>query len=133
VDLVDDRTVRQGRGVGIWALRFVLGLAFAYVATTKITGTGNTIDYFQAIGWGQWFRYATGWGDLVGTALLFVPRLTFYGAILITFNIGLGSVISLTVLHHDPKWGGPVMVLVPLILTSLAALLAWLTRPRRVI
>jgi hypothetical protein len=35
------------------------------------------------------------------------------------------------VLHGNPRWGGPVMEFAPLVLTLLAATLAWLTRRHR--
>jgi putative oxidoreductase len=125
------RETGKGRTIAIWALRVILGLLFLAVGTTKLTGTGNTIDYFAAIGWGQWFRYLTGFLDVVGAALLFVPRATCYGAIVLLCSVGTGALISLTVLRGNPDWGRPVMVLVPLLLTLLTGLLAWLTRPRR--
>ncbi len=115
----------------IWALRILLGLVFLAVGTTKLTGTGNTVEYFTAIAWGQWFRYLTGIADIAGAALLFLPRWTFYGAVVLTCSAALGTLISLTVLRGNPTWGTPVMVGVPLILTSLAAVEAWLTRPQQ--
>jgi putative oxidoreductase len=123
----------KGRTIAVWALRVVLGLVFLAVGTTKLTGTGNTIEYFTAIGWGQWFRYLTGVLDIAGSVLLFVPRWTCYGAIVLACSVGTGTLISLTVLRGNPTWGGPEMVAVPLVLTLLAAALAWLTRPRRVL
>jgi putative oxidoreductase len=121
----------KGRTVATWTLRVVLGLIFLEVGITKLAGTGNTIDYFEAIGWGQWFRYLTGVLDIAGAALLFIPRWTCYGAIVLTGSVGLGTLISLTVLRGNPIWGVPVMILIPLILTLLAAVLALLTRPHR--
>jgi len=120
------------RTIAIWALRVALGLAFLAIGTTKLTGTGQTIEYFAAIGWGQWFRYLTGLLDIVGAALLFVPRWTFCGAIVLACTVGLATLISLTLLRGDPTCGGSEMVSVPLVLTLLAAVLAWLTRPHRV-
>lgn len=76
------------RTIAIWALRVVLGLIFLAVGATKLTGTGNTVEYFAAIGWGQWFRYLTGVLDIAGAALLFVPRWTCYGAIVLTCSVG---------------------------------------------
>ena len=118
------------RTIAIWALRVVLGLLFLVVGTSKLTGTGNTKEYFAAIGWGQWFRYLTGLLDIVGTALLFVPRWTCYGAIVLACSVGLAAVLSLTLLRDNPTWGGSQMVLVPVVFALLAATLAWLTRPR---
>jgi len=47
----------------------VLGLIFLYVGATKLTETGNTVENFAAIGWGQWFRYFTGALDIAGVVL----------------------------------------------------------------
>jgi uncharacterized membrane protein YphA (DoxX/SURF4 family) len=119
------------RTIAIWALRVVLGLTFLAVGTSKLMGTGHTVEYFAAIGGGQWFRYLTGILDIAGAALLFVPRWTCYGAIVLACSVGLATLISLTLLRGNPMWGGSEMVLVPLVITLLAAVLAWLTRPHR--
>ena len=112
-------------------LRVVVGLVFLVIAATKLVGTADTVEYFEAIGWGQWFRYLTGSLDLVGATLLFVPRHTFYGTLALISSVGTATVLSMTVLSGDPHWGGPAYVLQPLILTSLTAALAWLTWPLR--
>lgn len=122
----------KGRTIAIWILRIVLGLLFLYLGTTKLTGTGGTVEYFAAIGWGQWFRYLTGFLDIAGVVLLFVPRATCYGAIVLACSVGTATLISLTVLRGDPTWGGPIMIAVPLVMTLLAITLAWLTRPSRI-
>jgi hypothetical protein len=108
-----------------------VGITFLTVGIAKLTGTGNTVEYFAAIGWGQWFRFATAVCDLAGATLLFVPRWTCYGAMLLTATVGMATLISITRLQGDPAWGGSEMVAVPFVLTGLAALLAWLTRPGR--
>jgi putative oxidoreductase len=119
------------RTIAIWVLRVVLGLIFLSVGMAKLTGTANTVEYFAAIGWGQWFRYLTGLLDIVGVALLFVPRWTCYGAIVLASSVGMAASISLILLRRDPIWGGPEMALVPLVITLLAVALAWMTRPPR--
>lgn len=119
------------RAVPIWVLRVVLGLTFLAVGTTKLTGTGNTVEYFAAIGWGQWFRYLTGFLDIAGALLLFLPRRTCFGAVVLACSVGTGTLISFTVLRGNPTWGSPEMVAIPLLLTLLCAGLAWLTRPHR--
>ena len=120
------------RTIAIWALRVVLGLTFLAVGTSKLMGTGHTVEYFAAIGWGQWFRYLTGILDIVGVALVFVPKWTCFGAIVLACSVGVGTMISLTVLRGDPTWGSSEMVVVPFVLTILALVLAWLTRPHQV-
>ncbi len=117
------------RAIAAWSLRVLLGLMFLLVGIGKLSGTGNTVEYFTAIGWGQWFRYLTGMFDIVGAGLLFVPRCTCYGAAVIAASAGLATVISLSVLRGDSTWGGSDMVLIPGAFTLLAAALAWMTRP----
>jgi hypothetical protein len=73
------------------------------------------------------FRYLTGCLDLAGVVLLFVPRCTFRGTIVLTCSVGTAAVLSLTVLRGNPVWGGFVMVLELIVLTSLTIALAWLT------
>lgn len=112
------------RSIGLWAFRVVLGLLFLAIGTTKLTGTWDTVPYFAAIGWGQWFRYLTGSIDVVAAALVFVPRWTFYGAVTLTCTIGTACLLAIL---------KPVLPLaLPLIFALLAATLAWLTRPRRI-
>ena len=112
-------TARRTRLVAIWTLRVVLGLAFLAIGTAKLTGSLHTVQTFRAFGWGQWFRYASGSLDIIGALLLFTPRWTCYGALLLTCTVGLAAVLSL----------GRLQDLLPaLTLTLLAALLAWLTR-----
>jgi hypothetical protein len=48
------------RAIAAWALRVIVGLAFLLIAATKLIGTAATVEYFEAIAWGQWFRYLTG-------------------------------------------------------------------------
>ena len=113
----------------MWVLRVILGVAFLLIGVTKLTGTAHTFDYFEAIGWGQWFRYLTGFLDVVGVALLVTPRYTFYGALVLFSSVATAMVLSVTVLRGNPFWSGPAMVLQPLILTLLAVAIAWLTWP----
>jgi uncharacterized membrane protein YphA (DoxX/SURF4 family) len=124
-------TSAKRQSIVAWVLRVVLGLAFLLIGFTKFTGTAHSIDYFEAIGWGQWFRYLTGSLDVTGAVLLFMPRYTFYGALVLISSVGTATVLSVTVLRGNPFWGGLAMVLQPLILTLLTVTLAWLTCAER--
>jgi len=112
-------------------LRILLGVLFLAVGITKLTGTANTIEFFAAIGWGQWFRYLTGTIDIVGALLLFVPRSTFYGAVAIACSVGTGAALSFKLWRSDPTTWSSGIVAAPLVLTLLVVSLAWLTRPPR--
>ena len=107
-----------------WFLRVLVGLIFAGIGVEKLTGTMGTIPFFDAIGWGQWFRYASGALDLAGALLIFVPRWTSYGALIITCTVGLGTILCFTKALYNPIF--------PLVMTLLAATLMWLAwRPKR--
>ena len=58
----------------IWFLKVLLGAVFLAIGFAKLSGTLQTVQFFDAIGWGQWFRSATGFLDVAGAALLFVNR-----------------------------------------------------------
>jgi putative oxidoreductase len=124
-------TSPKSRAIVSWVLRVILGLAFLLIGVTKLTGTPHAVEYFEAIGWGQWFRYLTGFLDVAGAALLFVPRYMFYGTIVLVSSVGTATVLSLTVLRGNPVWGSSAMVLQPLVITLLTIALAWLTWPPR--
>jgi putative oxidoreductase len=106
-----------------WILRALLGLLFLAIGVEKLTGTQGTIPFFAAIGWGQWFRYASGVLDAGGALLILFPRFTAYGAIIITCTVGLGTVLCVVYALFNP--------LFPLAMTLLAALLAGLTWKHR--
>ena len=104
-------------------LRVLLGLLFLLVGGAKLTATLQTVEFFTAIGWGQWFRYLTGVLDVIGAVLLFVPRWSFYGATTLVCTVGLATVLCVIRLHQNPS--------APLVLTMLAATVMWLTRPQQ--
>jgi putative oxidoreductase len=106
-----------------WFLRVLLGLTFVGIGIEKLTGTMGTIPFFEAIGWGQWFRYASGALDAAGALLIFVPRWTSNGALIITCTVGLGTILCFTKALFNPIF--------PLVMTLLAATLVWLAwRPK---
>jgi putative oxidoreductase len=112
----------KGRSFAVWTLRIILGVLFLIIGAAKLTATLQTREFFGALGWGQWFRYFTGLLDVTGSLLLFVPRWTVWGALLLTCSVGAASFICLFILR---QYGATA----PLFFTALATTLAWLTRP----
>jgi len=112
------------RTIPVTILRVVLGLAFLVIAAVKLSGSSNTVEMFANIGWGQWFRYFTGALDLVGGLLVLLPRRAFYGALILMCTVGFAAVLTFAGRIHDSA-------VPPLLLTGLAATVAWLTRPQR--
>jgi uncharacterized membrane protein YphA (DoxX/SURF4 family) len=117
------QSIGKPRLIITWILRVFLGLAFLAVGIEKLTGTMGTIPFFDAIGWGNWFRYASGVADVAGASLILVPRFTSVGALIIACTVGLATVLCFTMSLYNPIF--------PLGMTLLAASLAWLAwRPR---
>jgi putative oxidoreductase len=117
------QTTGKVRAVFTWVLRGVIGLIFLVVGVEKLTGTMGTVPFFDAIGWGQWLRYASGVVDTAGALLVFIPRFTSPGAFMITCSVGLGTFLCFTKEVFNPAF--------PLVMTLLAAALVWLGRRSR--
>ena len=122
---MSSQTTGKARLILTWTLRVLLGVIFLGIGIEKLTGTMGTIPFFDAIGWGQWFRYASGVLDTAGALLVFAPRWTSLGALIITCTVGLGTFLCFTKALYNPIF--------PLAMTLLAATLAWLAwRPKSV-
>ncbi len=117
------QTTSKVSAVVTWVLRGVIGLIFLVVGLEKLTGTMGTVPFFDAIGWGQWLRYASGAVDTAGALLVFIPRFTSLGAFMITCSVGLGTFLCYTKAVFNPAF--------PLVMTLLAATLVWLGRRSR--
>ena len=120
---MNSQTTSKTRLILTWILRFLLGVIFLGIGIEKLTGTMGTIPFFNAIGWGEWFRYASGALDTAGALLIFIPRWTSLGALIITCTVGLGTVLCFTKALYNPSF--------PMVMTLLAATLVWLAwRPK---
>ena len=118
------QSISKPRLIFTWTLRVLLGLLFLGIGIEKLTGTMGTIPFFDAIGWGQWFRYASGATDTAGALLILIPRWTSYGALIVMCTVGLGTYLCFTLPLYSPIF--------PLVMTMLAATragLAWPPKP----
>jgi len=112
------QTAGKARRIITWILRILLGVTFLGIGIEKVSGTMGTIPFFDAIGWGQWFRYFSGALDITGALLILVPRWTSVGALIITCTVGLGTYLCFAKALFNPTF--------PLIMTLLAMTLVWL-------
>ena len=97
--------------------RVVLGLFFVADGVIKLTGISKTVQLFERIGWGQWFRYFTGVLVLIGGAMMLLRlRWTFTGAVLCACTVGTGALLYALKLHRDPT--------LPTVITALTVALA---------
>jgi uncharacterized membrane protein YphA (DoxX/SURF4 family) len=105
----------------VWGVRILLALAFAAAGLAKLAGVPQMIQVFDAIGMGQWFRYATGAVEVIGAVLILIPVTGFFGALLLTATM-VGAVAT-----HLVLIGGSSVP--ALVLGLLSAFVAWRLRP----
>ena len=105
----------------VWGVRILLALAFGAAGLSKLAGVPQMVQVFDAIGFGQWFRYLTGVVEVVGAVLLLVPVAGFFGGLLLTATM-VGAVATHLVLIG----GSPAPAAV---LGLLSAFVAWRQRP----
>lgn len=105
----------------VWGIRVLLALAFGAAGLAKLAGVPQMVQVFEAVGFGQWFRYLTGVVEVGGAVLLLVPATGFIGGLLLTATMA-GAVATHLVLIG----GSPVPAAVLLLLS---AFVAWRLRP----
>ena len=75
-------------------LRILLSLAFVGAGGAKLAGVEMMVATFDQIGFGQTLRYFTGAVEMIGAALLWLPRRQVVGAAV------LGGTMAGAVLTH---------------------------------
>ena len=101
----------------ILAIKALLTLAFVGAGGAKLMGVEMMVQTFDAIGWGQWFRYLTGVIEVGAGVLLWVKGREAIGAFLLTATMAAAVLFHLLVL-------GPSFV-PALVLGILAAIILW--------
>ena len=101
----------------ILAIKALLTLAFVAAGGAKLMGVEMMVQTFDAIGWGQWFRYLTGVIEVGAGVLLWVKGREAIGAFLLTATMAAAVLFHLLVL-------GPSFV-PALVLGILAAIILW--------
>ncbi|SDJ03067.1 DoxX family protein [Variovorax sp. OV700] len=105
----------------VWGVRILLALAFGAAGTAKLAGAPQMVQVFEAIGFGQWFRYVTGVVEVGGAVLLLVPATGFLGGLLMAVTMVFGVATHLVLIGGNPA---PAMVL-----ALLSAFVTWRLRP----
>ena len=111
----------QVKKYGLLAITALLTLAFGAAGIAKLIGAEMMVATFDAIGWGQWFRYVTGLIEVGSAALLWVPGLQWVGAGLLVCTMICAVLFHIFVL-------GPSLV-PALVLGILAAVVLIARRP----
>lgn len=88
----------QMKNYALMAIRALLSLAFAAAGLSKLAGVEMMVGTFEAIGWGQWFRYVTGIIEVGSAILLWIPGLIWIGAGLLTCTMACAVLFHIFVL-----------------------------------
>ena len=102
------------------AVKALLTVAFVAAGSAKLLGVEMMVQTFDAIGWGQWFRYVTGTIEVGAAVLLWVPGLQAIGAGLLVSTMGAAALFHFLVL-------GPSAI-PALVLGGLAGVVLWQNR-----
>lgn len=98
--------------VALWVVQVATAGMFFMAGSVKLTGDPMMVQLFDAIGFGQWFRYLTGGLEVVAAALLLVPRAAVFGALLLVPTM-IGAIVS-----HALIGGSAVSAAILLVATS---------------
>ncbi len=84
---------RRILNVFLWVLQIAGAAMFLNAGAGKLMGDPAMVQAFQAIGFGQWFRYLTGGLEVLGAVLLVIPAFAGLGAALLT-AVMVGAVLT---------------------------------------
>lgn len=87
-----------------WAARMALFLIFLYFGAAKVNSAPNSawVEFFNDVGFGQWFRYFTGILEIIGAFLVLIPQTVREGLVLLMCIMSGALVIVLFDLHRPP-------------------------------
>jgi putative oxidoreductase len=104
-----------------WAVRISVALVFALTGVEKfLPGSARYWAHvFDAIGFGQWFRYFTGAVEIVGGLFFPVPRTTALGAGLLAATMAGAMATQAFVLKHPADGLFPGLYLVGVVVAFL--------------
>lgn len=115
-----DATSSRAWNIVLWVLRVVAALWLIMAALGKFSGAEATVETFEAIGFGAWFRYVVAGLELAGVIGLFIPRLVGLAALALVALLVGATLVQLLVVGSG--------VLMPLPLLVICVVIAWRRR-----
>lgn len=118
-------TAAQGRAgnIALWVLQVVTAAMFVMAAVPKLTGNPQAVASFDAIGFGDWFRYLIGVLEVAGAVALLIPLLSGLAGLAFV-GLMIGAVVTQLLVFDGDMVAPPAMALV------LAVIIAWGRRRR---
>jgi len=112
-------TRRRVATTALWIAQIALAMTFLFSGGSKLAGSPAMVALFDAIGWGQWFRYVTGAIEASAAVGLLIPSTAVFGAILLIPTM-IGAIAANLLLGQTP--------VPPLVLLAVALTVAWARR-----
>ena len=108
------------KNIALWVLQIAVAAMFVAAAAPKLTGAPMMVQEFDALGFGQWFRYFTAVLEIGGAVLLIVPVLAGIGALVLAV-VMVGAIVA-----HTLVLGGSALP--PIVLLAATLTIDWLRR-----
>src|SRR5436309_15740153 len=111
----------KGWTIVLWILQILAAATFFLAGGSKLAGVAPTVEMFDKIGLGQWFRYLTGGLEVTGAILLLIPKTLVLGGVLLVMTT-VGAIAT----HLFVLGGSPVPAIVRLVMVGTVTWYRWL-------
>jgi putative oxidoreductase len=101
----------------LWVVQILGATLFFIVGFAKLSGDGQMVQTFEAVGIGQWFRYVTGLIEFGSAILLLIPALSGLGAIFLVPTMIGAILMQLLIIGENAT--------LPIGLLIIAGVVAW--------
>ena len=105
-----------------WVIRIPVVLVFLLIGLTKFNNDprGEWVKIFEQIGFGQWFRYATGAIQVTGAVLLLTRWTRTLGAAMLVCTMIGAMIVDIFVMHAIGFALAPMVLLCAVVATWFA-------------
>ena len=97
------------QGIVSWALQLVVAGILLQTLFFKFTGAEESVYIFTSVGAEPWGRIGSGVVELIAAALLLIPALVPYGALLTLGTMSAALLSHLTILGIEVKGDGGLL------------------------
>jgi len=104
--------------IGDWMIRLGVAIVFLIAGAEKFSATNpnsHWVSMFNQIGIGEWFRYFTAVIEVLGAALILIPRTILTGVALLSVTMAGAAVIVFFVLGQRGESLFPALIFLGLL------------------
>ena len=101
-----------------WMIRLGVAVVFLIAGAEKFSATNpksHWVSMFNQIGLGEWFRYFTAVVEVLGAALILIPRTVLIGVALLAVTMAAAAVIVFFVLGQRGESLFPALIFLGLL------------------